>query len=86
MEDLNLLWHLIEQGRKGENKGLSVGLPKLDKIIGGIQPSRYYCISGASSAGKTALVLYFIYRLLRIILKNLYILFILVWKLVLKYY
>ena len=39
MEDLNLLWHLIEQGRKGENKGLSVGLPKLDKIIGGIQPS-----------------------------------------------
>ena len=65
MEDLNLLWHLIEQGRKGENKGLSVGLPKLDKIIGGIQPSRYYCISGASSAGKTALVLYFIYRLFK---------------------
>lgn len=65
MEDLNLLWHLIEQGRKGENKGLSVGLPKLDKIIGGLQPSRYYCISGASSAGKTALALYFIYRLFK---------------------
>ena len=65
MGDLNILWHLIEQGRKGENKGLSTGLSKIDKILGGIQPSRYYCISGASSSGKTALVLYFIYRLLK---------------------
>lgn len=65
MEDLDILWKLITQGRKGENKGLSVGLDKLNKILGGIQLSRYYCISGASSSGKTALVLYFMYRMLK---------------------
>lgn len=65
MEDLAILWHLIEQGRKGENKGLSTGLSKVDRILGGILPSRYYCISGASSAGKTALTLYLIYRILK---------------------
>lgn len=43
---------MIEKGRKGDNVGLSTGLSKLDKIIGGIQPSRYYVISAASSVGK----------------------------------
>lgn len=65
MEELNILWHLIEKGKKGENKGLSIGLPKLEKLLGGIQLHRYYCISGASSSGKTALVLYFLYRILK---------------------
>ena len=65
MEELNILWHLIEKGKKGENKGLSIGLPKLEKLLGGIQLNRYYCISGASSSGKTALVLYILYRILK---------------------
>ena len=65
MEELDILWHLIEKGKKGENKGLSIGLPKLEKLLGGIQLNRYYCISGASSSGKTALVLYIIYRMLK---------------------
>lgn len=65
MSHLNLLWHLIKQGKEGKNKGLSTGLPKLDSIIGGLQQSRYYCISGATSSGKTALVLYMIYRILK---------------------
>jgi replicative DNA helicase len=40
-------------------------LPKLDKIIGGIQPHRYYLIGAASSAGKTSYILYIIYNLLK---------------------
>ena len=65
MAELDILWDLIEKGKKGENKGLSTGLSKLDSIIGGLQPSRYYCISGATSSGKTALVLYLMYRLFK---------------------
>ena len=51
MNNVASLWQLIERGRKGENIGTSTGLPKLDKIIGGIQPSRYYLVGAASSAG-----------------------------------
>lgn len=65
MSEISILWHLIEKGRKGENIGTSTGLSKLDKIIGGIQPSRYYLISAASSVGKTAFVLYMMYKILR---------------------
>lgn len=39
-------------------------MPKLQKLLGGIQLNRYYLLSGATSAGKTALVLYMLYRLL----------------------
>ena len=59
------LFNKIEEGRKGENIGLSTGLPKLDKIIGGIQPSRYYVCAAASSVGKTSLMLYIMYNLLK---------------------
>ena len=65
MNNVASLWQLIERGRKGENIGTSTGLPKLDKIIGGIQPSRYYLIGAASSAGKSALVLYMMYHMLK---------------------
>lgn len=65
MNDLETLWSLIDQGRKGNNIGTSVGLSKLDKIIGGIQPSRYYLISAASSVGKTTFVLYIMYQILK---------------------
>lgn len=65
MNDINILWYLIEKGKKGENIGLSVKLPKLEKLIGGIQLNRYYCISAASGIGKTAFILYIIYRLLK---------------------
>ena len=40
-------------------------MPKLDKVIGGIQPHRYYLISAASSVGKTSYVLYIMYNLLK---------------------
>lgn len=65
MNNVASLWKLIEKGRNGENIGTSTGLPKLDKIIGGIQQSRYYLLSAASSGGKTAMVLYIMYQMLR---------------------
>lgn len=51
MTELDILWSLINRGKKGENIGRSTGLRKLDKIIGGIQPSRYYLVGAASSVG-----------------------------------
>lgn len=65
MSDISILWHMIEKGRKGDNIGTSTGLSKLDKIIGGIQPSRYYVISAGSSVGKTAFVLFMMYNILK---------------------
>ena len=65
MEDISFLWNLIEKGKNGENIGASTGLPKLDKIIGGIQPARYYLLGAASSAGKTSFVLYMMYYMLK---------------------
>lgn len=65
MDDINVLWDLIKAGKEGNNIGLSTGLKKLDKIIGGIQPSRYYLLGASSSAGKSALVIFIIYQLLR---------------------
>lgn len=59
------LFSMIDKGREGQNIGLSTGLPKLDKIIGGIQPSRYYLCAAASSVGKTSLMLFIMYNLLK---------------------
>ena len=65
MTDLELLWTQIEKGRKGENIGIATGLSKLDKTIGGIQPSRFYTIVASSSVGKSALALYIMYNILK---------------------
>ena len=65
MTDLELLWALIEKGKKGDNIGISTGLPKIDKLIGGIQPHRYYLVGAASSVGKTSFVLYMMYNILK---------------------
>ena len=65
MTDLELLWTLIDKGKKGDNIGISTGLSKLDKLIGGIQPHRYYLCGASSSVGKTALILYIMYNILK---------------------
>ena len=62
---IDQLWAQIIKGRKGENIGRSTGMKKLDKVIGGIQPHRYYLVGAASSVGKTSYVLYLIYNLLK---------------------
>lgn len=65
MIGISSLWQTIKRGKEGKNIGTSTGIPKLDKIIGGIQPSRYYLIGGASSSGKSSLVLYMMYYTLK---------------------
>lgn len=62
---LEELWTQIDKGKRGENVGKSSGMKKLDKIIGGIQPHRYYLVGAASSVGKTSYILYIIYNLLK---------------------
>lgn len=44
----------VNAGREGRNMGLSTGLPKLDKAIGGVQRATYYLIGGNTGTGKTA--------------------------------
>lgn len=65
MTDLELLWSLIDKGKRGDNIGISTGIPKLDKLIGGIQPSRYYLCGAASSVGKTSFILFIMYNMLK---------------------
>ena len=65
MTDLELLWTLIEKGKKGDNIGVSTGLPKIDKLIGGIQPHRYYLCGASSSVGKTSFILFMMYNILK---------------------
>lgn len=65
MSEINTLWKMIENGRRGNNIGISTGLPKLDNLLGGIQPSRYYVISASSSVGKTAYILFIMYNILK---------------------
>lgn len=65
MTGIDVLWTQIDKGRKGENIGISTGIPKLDKAIGGIQPSRYYTIAAQSSAGKSSLLQFIMYNILK---------------------
>ncbi len=48
----------IEQGRKGNNIGLSTGLSKLDKITYGIQRKSFILVGGDTGSGKSSLALY----------------------------
>lgn len=45
----------VEYGKKGVNKGLSMGLPKLYTAIDGIQRRRYDLLFGAEGSGKSGL-------------------------------
>lgn len=57
------LFSLIERGKLGKNIGLDIGLPKLKKIIAGIQRSMYTVVAGSTGSGKTTFTLYaYIYR------------------------
>ena len=46
----------IEEGRKGLNKGIPMGFPRLDKFLRGLQKKKYYLVGGSTGTGKTALV------------------------------
>lgn len=63
MNLIKRLFNVIDRGMKGLNKGLSMGLPKLESIIDGIQRQTYTIITGGTGSGKTTLALYsYVYR------------------------
>lgn len=53
----------IENGRKGDNYGYSLGLPKLEGIIDGVTKNTYTLIMSPSGVGKTSIALFsYIYK------------------------
>jgi replicative DNA helicase len=57
------LFRMIAWGKKGKNKGLAMGLPRLEKFIAGIQRKIYTLIAGGTGSGKTTFALYaYIYK------------------------
>lgn len=67
------LFENIYRGKKGLNRGLSTGFPKLDNVIFGLQRGYFYTIGADQGAGKSSLALYsFVYQPLKqAILNNL---------------
>lgn len=56
----------VKAGKDGRNIGISTGIPKLDKIIYGIQRKYLYTIGADTSGGKTSFALdVFVYNLLK---------------------
>lgn len=47
----------IESGIRGENNGLSLGLPRFQEYVPGIQPSNIYLIGGETGSGKSMLAI-----------------------------
>ncbi len=63
MSVIKSLIESIKRGKKGKNKGLYSGFPKLDKIIYGLQKRYFSVIAGDSGSGKSSLALYmYVYR------------------------
>jgi len=54
----NRFFELIEEGRKGGNIGLSMGLPKLESYMDGFMPGTSYLIAARSGVGKSTFMLY----------------------------
>ena len=54
MTHTSSLLNLIERGRRGDNQGLSLGLPKLEQIIDGLTQETYYLVAAGTGNGKTS--------------------------------
>lgn len=53
----------VDRGLKGKNIGITMGLPRLEEYIYGIQPETYTLLYGKTGSGKTSIALYaYIYR------------------------
>lgn len=66
MNIIKTLFANIYKGKQGRNIGISTGLPKLDKVIYGIQKRCIYTIGADSGSGKTSLAIYsFVYNLIK---------------------
>ena len=58
MDELDELFDEIDRGREGRNQGFTMGLPKLENLVGGVLPSVYTLIFAATGAGKSSFALY----------------------------
>lgn len=57
---------MVDDGRKGNNMGLSTGISKLDGLIYGVQRRWMYTIASGAGGGKTTFTLYsFVYQPLK---------------------
>lgn len=62
-KNVQSLLNIIDRGMQGLNKGLEMGLPKLEAVIDGIQRQTYTVICGSTGSGKTTFCLYsYVYR------------------------
>lgn len=58
MSLVSSLFNSIDKGRSGYNIGLSLGMPKLDTLVYGLQRRWVTTIAGSSGSGKSILTLY----------------------------
>jgi hypothetical protein len=53
----------IDEGRLGKNRGYSMGLPKLERVVDGVTANTYTLVFSPSGVGKSSIALYaYIYR------------------------
>jgi len=63
MSFISKLFDLIKQGFMGKNKGLPMGLPKVESLVDGVQRKTYTLLAGGTGSGKTTFALYsYIYK------------------------
>lgn len=65
MSIVDELYKKIDEGKEGKNIGLKTGIEKLDHYTGGFKKGVYTLTFSKSSVGKTAVIIYKIYRLLK---------------------
>jgi len=65
MNAVDSLFESIDKGRAGLNMGLSIGLPKLQSMMHGVQRKTYTVVAGGTGSGKSTFALYsYVYRVI----------------------
>lgn len=52
------LFNIIDRGQNGKNIGITMGLPKLESVMDGVQRQTYSIVCGGTGSGKTTFALY----------------------------
>lgn len=62
MKEIDEFYELVDEGRKGNNHGLSLGLPRLEQYVEGLTQGTSYLVGASSGVGKSTFAIYsFIY-------------------------
>ena len=62
MGEIDEFYKLIDEGRKGNNHGLSIGLSRLEQYVEGLTQSTSYLVGASSGVGKSTFAIYsFVY-------------------------